>query len=278
MIGIIFPIMGNSSHSILTAAISQILRPLVRILLRNGIACGSFEEMVRKAYVDEAFAEARRNHTKATVSSVSAETGLSRKEVKRLTETQLSDSKDTEQKYNRAIRVISGWLNDPLYAYEEGNPKALSLDSSETSFTNLVKHYSGDVTPRAMLNLLEASDCVEIKDGLVHLVRNAYVPGSDPEEITRILGNDTSELINTIDHNLTADVASRWFQRKVSNPRVSTEALPAFKDYSRKRSQLLLEELDTWLSQHESDSDSNAHYVSLGMYYYQKDTSEDSQS
>ncbi len=267
----------ETANKILTAAIGQILRPLVRILLRNGIACGSFEEMVRKAYVDEAFAEASRNNTKATVSSVSAETGLSRKEVKRLNETVLTDSENTEQKYNRAIRVISGWLNDPQYAYEEGNPKALSLDSSpslngsETSFANLVKHYSGDIPTKAMLNLLESSNCVEIKDGLVHLVRNAYVPGSDPEEIIRILGTDTNELINTIDHNLTADESSRWFQRKVSNPRIPTDALPAFKEFSRKRSQALLEELDTWLSQNEADDDTDSHYVSLSVYYHEQD-------
>ena len=264
----------ETANKILTTAIGQILRPLVRILLRNGIACGSFEEMVRKAYVDEAFAQASRNNTKATVSSVSAETGLSRKEVKRLNETVLTDSENTEQKYNRAIRVISGWLNDPLYAYEEGNPRALSLDnapsldSSSASFANLIKQYSGDIPTKAMLNLLESSACVERKDGLVHLVRNAYVPGSDPEEIIRILGNDTSELINTIDHNLTADDASRWFQRKVSNPRVPTAALPAFKDFSRKRSQALLEELDTWLSQNEADDETYSRYVSMSVYYH----------
>ena len=148
----------DTSNKILTNAVSQILRPLARILLRNGIACGSLEEMVRKAYVDEAFAQAQRTGAKATISSVSAETGLSRKEVKRLTELELSDSTNTEQKYNRAIRVISGWLNDPRFAYEEGNPKALALDSSPHSdngtFANLVKHYSGDIPTRAMLNLL----------------------------------------------------------------------------------------------------------------------------
>ena len=268
--------MSNASNKILTAAVRQILRPLVRILLRNGIACGSFEEMVRKAYVDEAFAQARRINTKATVSSVSAETGLSRKEVKRLQETDLSDSTSTEQKYNRAIRVISGWLNDPRFAYEEGNPRALSMDSSDHSFARLVKQYSGDVTTKAMLKLLESSNCVEVKDGQVHLVRNAYVPGSDPEEIIRILGKDTSELINTIDHNLTADEKSRWFQRKVSNPQVRTEDLEAFKEYSRKRSQALLEEMDTWLSQNEADGSSDSHYVSLSIYYYEQETDEDS--
>jgi len=268
----------ETTNKILTTAISQILRPLVRILLRNGISCGSFEEMVRKAYVDEAFAQAQRNNIKATISSVSAETGLSRKEVKRLTEVDLSDSKNTEQKYNRAIRVISGWLNDPQYAYEEGNPRALSMDSgldSEASFAGLVKQYSGDIPTKAMLNLLEASNCVEIKDGLVHLVRNAYVPGNDPEEIIRILGRDTNQLINTIDHNLTADEKSKWFQRKVSNPRVATDAVPEFKEFSRKRSQTLLEELDAWLSQNEADDDTDSHYVSMNIYYYEQDTEED---
>ncbi len=62
----------DTSNKILTTAIRQILRPLARILLRNGIACGTFEEMVRKAYVDEAFAQAKRNATKATISSISA--------------------------------------------------------------------------------------------------------------------------------------------------------------------------------------------------------------
>ena len=267
--------MDNTSNKMLTAAIGQILRPLARILLRNGIACGSFEEMVRKAYVEEAFAQARRNNTKPTISSVSAETGLSRKEVKRLTETELGDSQNTEQKYNRAIRVISGWLNDPQFAYEEGNPRALSLDSSESSFADLIKQYSGDIPTKAMLNLLEASNCVEIKDGLVHLVRNAYVPGNDSEEITRILGKDTSQLVNTIDHNLTADEKSKWFQRKVSNPRVRADALPGFREFSRKRSQILLEELDAWLSQNEADEEAESRYASMSIYYFEKDSDEE---
>ncbi|MBT8127041.1 MAG: hypothetical protein KJP15_06140 [Gammaproteobacteria bacterium] len=266
--------MGKATNKILTAAVVQILRPLVRILLRNGIACGSFEEMVRKAYVDETFAQAQRHKSKVTISSVSAETGLSRKEVKRLKETDLNDSENTEQKYNRAIRVISGWLNDARFAYEEGNPRALPLDDSDNSFAILVKHYSGDIPTKAMLKLLESSSCVEIKDDRVHLVRNAYVPGSDPEEIIRILGKDTSELINTIDHNLTEEESAKWFQRKVSNPRIHIDALPEFKEYSRKRAQALLEELDTWLSQHEADKDPSAIYVSLGIYYNEQDTDE----
>lgn len=266
--------MGKATNKILTAAVAQILRPLVRILLRNGISCGSFEEMARKAYVDETFAQAQRHKSKATISSVSAETGLSRKEVKRLRESDLNDCENTEQKYNRAIRVISGWLNDARFVYDEGNPRALALDNSDNSFAALVKHYSGDLPTKAMLKLLESSSCVEIKGDRVHLVRNAYVPGNDPEEIISILGKDTSELIDTIDHNLTEAGPAKWFQRKVSNPRVHTDALPEFKEHARKHAQALLEELDTWLSQHQADKDAGAKYVSLGIYYNEQDSDE----
>lgn len=75
--------MSESLSTILEKAATKILRPLVRVMLRNGIACGSFEEILRKAYVDEAFILAE-EEGKSTTSAVSAKTGLSRKEVKRL--------------------------------------------------------------------------------------------------------------------------------------------------------------------------------------------------
>ena len=101
--------MSNTIQTILNENALKILRPLVRVMLRNGMSCGSFEELVRKAYIDEAFDADKRNQLKATISSVSAQTGLSRKEVKRLSELKNTQYSDIEQKYNRGIRVISGY-------------------------------------------------------------------------------------------------------------------------------------------------------------------------
>jgi len=64
--------MTKETQSILATAALQILRPLARIMLRNGVSCGSFEELVRKAFVDECFSESVRNNQKSTISSVSA--------------------------------------------------------------------------------------------------------------------------------------------------------------------------------------------------------------
>lgn len=258
----------SSIQTAVIKASTKILRPLVRVLLRNGIACGDFVEQVRKAYVDESFALSTK--TKATVSSVSAQTGLSRKEVKRLRELEDSHENSGGNKYNRAIRVISGWLNDPRFTSANGIPLALSMAEEEHSFAALVKDYSGDIPTKAMFDMLEASHCVEKKDGVVYLTNHAYVPGNDSSEIIHVLGTDTHELIETIDHNLTCAENERRYQRKVSSALVKASAVNEFQAYANKRAQAFLEELDTWLSQHEiTKQDEEAKYISLGIYHYE---------
>jgi len=272
--------MGDTLLTLLEKTASKILRPLVRVMLRNGIACGSFEEMLRKAYVDEAYILAAQDG-KATISAVSAKTGLSRKEVKRLTEIQLDAATDTGHKYNRAIRVISGWMNDERFSSVDGVPQVLDMEGSDTAFSVLVKDYSGDIPTRAMFDLLEKSGCVEKHDKKVHLVSHAYVPGNDPQDVINILGTDSRELMETIIYNMSCDVKERRFQRKVSTHKLATEYVAEFQKYASRRSQSLLEELDSWLSERdvpgdksgdvpgdESENKPSSQYVSLGIYYY----------
>lgn len=267
--------MSSNLQTILQITAARILRPLVRVMLRNGVACGSFEEMVRKAYVDEAFSLAQQQG-KATVSSVSAQTGLSRKEVKRLHELEQDskDANDNTQKYNRAVRVISGWLNDTRFISNAGVALALSMEGDGNSFASLVKDYSGDIPTRAMFDLLQKSGCIEKIDGKVYLTSHAYVPGNDPVDVINILGNDTNELMETVIHNMSSEKDARRYQRKVSTKKLASTHVEAFQKYSGRRSQTLLEDLDNWLTEHESQTEKNSRYVSLGIYFYQADDEE----
>ena len=263
--------MGGSLQNIINESVLKILRPLVRVMLRNGVSCGSFEELVRRAYVEEAFSVGNKSQLKTTVSSVSAQTGLSRKEVKRLSELPDDHNPELEQKYNRAVRVISGWVNDKSFVDASGKEKILPLEGDEGSFSALVKQFSGDIPTRAMLDLLLAAGCIQVEDNKVALVKHAYVPGKDSSEIIRILGTDTNELLNTIDHNLTAQEDDKRFQRKVSSKVLDSKAVDEFKVLSNKHSQALLEKLDAWISKNEVDQeDENARYVSLGIYFYEQ--------
>lgn len=249
--------------------------PLVRILLRNGVAYGSFAELVKKTYVDVAFRDFSPGDRKQTISRVSAMTGMTRKETKRLRELEHADAGGSERRYNRAVRVISGWVNDPQFHDASGAPAPLKLDDGERSFAALIRKYSGDMTTQAMLAVLETADSVIRTDAGIKLLRHAYLPGKDPRDKLTILGTDTAELIATIDHNLVAPAEQLRFQRKVSNHLVRADAVAEFRDLSARKSQALLEELDAWLSAHEitdaAHDESGARYVSLGIYFYERD-------
>ena len=267
--------MDNPTQKALFKAMQVLLRPLVRVLLRNGVAYGSFAELAKKTYVDVAFDDFSIPGKKQTISKVSAMTGLTRKEAKRLAE--LGDDGDlgTVGRYNRAVRVISGWLNDPVFTDLNEQPAVLPLEGVERSFAALVKKYSGDIPTQAMLDLLEASATVLVTGNEVRLKKHAYIPGGDPVDKLHILGTDVGEMISTIDYNLGASKANLRFQRKVYNDSVDSGAVNDFKQMSAEKAQALLEELDAWLTAHPAKTQSSARSVSLGIYYHEQDADQE---
>ena len=156
------------------------------------------------------------------------------------------------------------------------------MDGEHASFAALVKKYSGDITPRAMLAVLDSAHSVKTTTDKVLLVANAYIPGNDPIDKITILGTDTAELIATIDHNLVSDDSELRFQRKVSNKYVRVDAIPRFQALAAKRSQALLEKFDAWLAEYEIDPDDpdtdEGRYVSVGIYYYENSSENEEQS
>ena len=268
--------MSKSLDKVLAAAVRQLMQPLVRILLRNGYAYGSLAELLRQVYVEVAFHEVPPEEKKQTVSRVSALTGLNRKEVKRLLEGGETDRASGQDRYNRAVRVISGWINDSRYLDEQGKPAVLPIEGSNNSFSQLVKEYSGDIPVVAMLDMLvDAGSVIKQGDG-VRLIQQAYIPSGDSTEKIRILGNDAAELIATIDHNLTAAEEELWFQRKVAWDNIAPDAVPKLKKLSFRKAQALLEQLNREYAkcEQQDDAEGNGKYVSLCIYFHEHDNPE----
>ena len=278
----------NSSHmssqdtqAALRRALYIILRPMARIILRHGLAYGTFAEIVRKAFVDESFAELKRDGQRTSISSVAAMTGLTRKEAKRLVDYDVESNSDANQRYNRALRVVAAWAVNPRFINDEGAPRRLPLDG-DGSFAELVRDFSGDMTPAAMLTILEKSDTVAVRDGAVELLSRVYLPTQTPASALIILGNDVAQLVTSIDHNLRHEQPERVFQRSVYNTSVHGDAVAAFRELSNKKSQELLEEYDSWLAEHEvgatEEETANPHHVSVGIFYCDSTLQEDPMS
>ena len=261
----------------LSAATRTFLRPLVRIFLRNGLAAKTFFELAKQIYVEVAHDECGVKGKKASISRIAILTGLTRKEVQLLLTNPETRSTASEEQYNRAARVIGGWLKDPAFGDGKGHPAPLQLDGRRGSFSALVKRYSGDMPVRAIFDeLVHVGAIQELKDGRICLRSRGYIPQKGDAEKLAILGTDTADLIATIDYNLYQAPGKPRFQRKVMYDNIPQEAAREFQILAAAQGQELLETLDRWLSHRDRDVNPSSKgtgrvRVGLGVYQFEED-------
>lgn len=259
----------------LQRAIEKLLRPLFRLLLRHSVSFRAFEEMAKHVYVDVALNDFAIPGKKPTASRVAVMSGLTRKEVQSLLTDEREDDAAVADRYNRAARVLTGWLRDQEFRDAVGRPRVLDADG-EHGFSALVKRYSGDMPTRAVLDELVRVGAVRQRDdSRIELLAPGFVPKNSTIDKIGILGRDVADLIDTIDHNMEKGDDDPRFQRKVMYDAVPVSDLPAFRQLSAIQAQALLEKLDRWLAAHDldqlpEDTTTPRARVGLGIYYFEE--------
>ncbi len=269
----------ETSQKALFKAVYKLMRPLVRILLRNGVPYGAFTDIAKRAYVDVASKEFGVPGKKQTNSRVATITGLSRKEIQRVISLNLSGEIDQDMvvRYNRAARVVYGWVHDKAYSDENGQSADLPFEGDTPSFSSLVKCYSGDVPPRAILDeLLQVGVAERLHNGKITLLERAYIPSKGESEKLAILGRDVAGLIATMDKNIHSIDDTLYFQRKVFYDNLSEEAAREFHLFLLSKGQPMLEEFDQWMAKHDRDVNPQAggtgrKAVGVGLYYFEEE-------
>lgn len=265
--------MTTDTQQLIAESLRKILQPLIRILLRNGVTYRAFTEAAKAVYIEVASEEFGIPGRKQTDSRISVITGLSRKEVKRVKSLPVSDEVANLARYNRASRVISGWTQDKDFMDAQGNPLDLPLDDSATSFGELVRRYSGDAPPRAVLDELEQVGAVQrMENGTLCLLTRGYIPQTDSPERLGIFGMMVSDLLHSSNHNLLDPIGQPYFQRVVANERIPVRMTGDFQQVTRRYCQQFLEKLDHWLAENEapeSDHSDEMRRVGVGIYYFE---------
>ena len=266
--------MTTDTQQLIGTSLVRILRPLIQILLRNGVTYRAFAETAKAVYVEVATKEHHIPGRKQTDSRISVITGLSRKEVKRVKSLPASEVGNDLARYNRASRVISGWTQDRDFMDSQGNPLDLKMDQADNSFAELVRRYSGDAPPRAVLDELEQVGAVQrLDDGTLCLVTRGYIPQTDSPERLGIFGVMVADLLHSSDYNLKDESAKPYFQRVVANERIPAAATEEFQQVTRRYCQQYLEKLDHWLAENEADSDGDTELrrIGVGIYYFENE-------
>jgi len=265
---------------ILSKSIVRLLSPLVKLMLRYEVSHSEFCELAKRAYVNVAYRHYSIPGRKATYSRVSVLTGLSRKEVVRISELNDEAPLQTKGPLNRARRVIRGWIDDPDFLDDEGNPKELTLRDSPISFEELATRYSGDITARAILDELLRQGIVEkIDKKTVRLIHLGFIPQQDDGEKIQIIARHSKDLLETGIHNLTHQEADKHFQRQLIYHDLPEVIVQEFKQHSAERSMALLIELDKWLADKKQMTpkvtQEKTERIGLGIYYFQNNQNED---
>ena len=269
------------NRRLLFNAILRVLRPLVRVMLRNGTTYGDFADLTKWVFVDVARQDFKIPGRKQSTSRISVITGLTRKEVARQLEIGRPDDSALQHQYNRAAKVISGWRRDHRFQGVDGEPLELPFEAQDAPcFSELVRRFSGDMPARAVLDeLVRVGSVTKLDDGRIALVTSSYVPAGDESQKLLIMGTDTEFLLNTLDHNLQPGQNAPFFQRKVYADNVPEEALPAFLQVSAQKAQALLDELDRYLLARDRDENpavegTGRMEAGIGIYYFEKPWSE----
>lgn len=246
--------MSDSVKTGLLAAYAKLLRPLVRILLRHGVTYAEFSEVVKTSFVTIAAQEFRVPGKKMSKARIAIVTGLTRKEVQRLSAVDIEERYTPRTNLNRITRVLSGWHTDPDFTGPYGMPLEVRYDSdilNDSTFVRLVQQYSGDMTPRAMLDeLIRVGAVVETDQNWFKVIRREYVPETLAPDFLERLGRGVHNFAHTVEENMqkTGEELGRFERTVTPDVGFDRKNLPAFDQYIRKRCQALLEEIDNWLS------------------------------
>lgn len=267
--------MHDKHQKPLVAAVLKLLRPLARILLRNGVSFSTFSDLAKWTYVDVATQEFGIEGRKQSTSRVSVITGLSRREVMRVRKLPRPDVTAGTERHNRAARVIAAWRREGDFQDSGGNPAPLPMEGEGATFSELVKRFSGNVPPRAIFDELIHVGAVERRDdGKIGLLTRAYIPRKIEAHKLNILGTDVQHLISTIDHNLNPDTSEPIFQRKVSYDNLPDDILPKFRKLFAPKAQRLLESADRWLAARDRDLNpavkgSGSNRAGFGIFFFE---------
>ncbi len=209
----------------LADALRALLGPIARLALARGVPCGALEEMLKEAFVDEALKAQPAQAPARMVSRLSVATGLSRREVTRLTRQQRAAR---PVRPSPASEVFTRWMTDPRWCGAAGEALPLprvAASPGAPSFEALAQSVTRDVHPRSLLDELCRLGIARLDAATdtLHLVRNAYVPNDAEGPMLGFLGDNVGDHLAAAVSNLLA-VEPPHFEQAVFADELSAES------------------------------------------------------
>ena len=195
--------MPDNVKTALSLSLLRLLRPLVRIMLREGLTYSHFAAIAQIAFVESAAKDFVGKGMKSSASSVCALTGMTTQEVNAaVIEQERFDSSELLEVSNPFGRVLHGWHNDRDYVGPYGFPVDLPFEDSPLSFSNLTSRHAAGVSPHVVLKELQRIGAVtEVGFNVWKPLKQEYIePSLSPENLSR-MASLVESLLSTLENN-----------------------------------------------------------------------------
>lgn len=274
-----FSMRSKTQEKLLQLLLSA-LKPLVHLLLEVGIGHREFAEVAKRAYVDVATEKYGIRGRKTNISRVAVMTGLTRKEVKRIRESDDESWQSEKVKPVPASVVLQHWVMDKDFVDEQGEPLVLPFSGVTPSFSDLVKEYAGDIPPGALRTELIRSGAVEeLDDGMLKLLRRTFRFIDSEAQLfwcfDRCLAGATSNITHNYLYKQGRVGGKKSWPNRVSEAlRVRASDVPQLREFVRDCATRFTVEIDEHLTSYETSDDFDGEPLKdlfTGIIYHEVD-------
>jgi Family of unknown function (DUF6502) len=266
-------------HNLL-AAFAYLLRPLVRIAIRNGVLFPEFCGMAQDAYVRVAAYQLRQSGRDANADAISVMTEVGASDVSELLGAP-DDARlnEVEAKINAAARVLVGWHTDRDYIGPYGLVRDLPFNgdlgpvgkNDNKGFVELAKKHCAGYPPQALLDELIRTECVQsLGNGFYRAITRSYVPEQLSAESISRFAQVVHNVVETLELNLrTQTPEGRRIERTIfADHGLPRDEMQAFDKYLRARGQLFADDVDNWLTERSIEGKKHVVQTGVGFYHY----------
>ncbi len=271
--------MPQSVKENLVVAFRYLLKPLVRVAVKNAVNFPEFSQALKQAFVDVAAKQIRASGKEPSEEGISLITNVRTSEVREILHADVGSAfSSSPQQPNPLPTVLGGWHTDLRFTGPYGVLRdlefSLGKDPSDTSatFTDLASTYCPGVSPQVLLDELIRTGCVQsVGNGFYRAVKRSYIP--DPLSAASILlfSRVVHNICETLEVNLRAESVggNGLIERTVYTVHgIKKTDLKEFDKFIRGRGQIFADDIDNWLSDRDEEGRKDGIQMGVGFYHY----------
>jgi hypothetical protein len=254
----------------LTKAVARLLRPLLRVLIAQGITLPVLIRLLKELYVEVAEASFPLLEKAQTDSRINLLTGVHRKDVRALRGREREEDPPSPV-VSRNAQMISIWAGAPDYLDGRGRPRSLPRTGARPSFESLVETISKDIRPRVVLDEWLRQGLIRVDDtDLIHLNNAAFVPREDFDDLAYYFGRNLRDHIAASGHNLSGDTPP-MLERAVYYEKLTPQSIAELAAYTRKLAMQTLVTVNKKafaLARRDKGAPGASHRITFGAYFF----------